>query len=241
MRTCGNRAPVGGLRALDHPRESTPLRPAASAARLPPMSAPPVLVVFGARNVGRAVVADRLAAGWRALAVARVGRDARRPARGAPGRRGRCGATPATTTWWPRRSPAPSATSAGSTWWSTRPPRCRATTASAAARSPRRRPSGSSRGWPASCPPPGRSCAAPGAALERRGAGTLVQISGGSARRAMPGRGPWAAAQFGARALTHALAQELRPRGRARRPARGRRRDPDRAQPDGGPRRPRSR
>jgi NAD(P)-dependent dehydrogenase (short-subunit alcohol dehydrogenase family) len=31
----------------------------------------PVLVVFGARNVGRAVVADRLAAGWRAVAVAR--------------------------------------------------------------------------------------------------------------------------------------------------------------------------
>ena len=35
------------------------------------MSGPPVLVVFGARNVGRAIVADRLAAGWRALAVAR--------------------------------------------------------------------------------------------------------------------------------------------------------------------------
>ena len=29
-------------------------------------------MVFGARNVGRAVVADRLAAGWRALAVART-------------------------------------------------------------------------------------------------------------------------------------------------------------------------
>src|SRR4029079_13366244 len=36
-----------------------------------PVSRPPVLVVFGARNVGRAVVADRLAAGWRAVAVAR--------------------------------------------------------------------------------------------------------------------------------------------------------------------------
>ena len=30
-----------------------------------------------------------------------------------------------------------------------------------------------------------------GAALARRGAGTLVQVSGGSARRGMPGRGPW--------------------------------------------------
>ncbi len=35
------------------------------------MASPPVCVVFGARNVGRAVVADRLAAGWRAVAVAR--------------------------------------------------------------------------------------------------------------------------------------------------------------------------
>ena len=52
-----------------------------------------------------------------------------------------------------------------------------------------------------------------GTALERRGAGTLIQVSGGSARRAMPGRGPWAAAQFAARALTHALALELRPQG----------------------------
>jgi NAD(P)-dependent dehydrogenase (short-subunit alcohol dehydrogenase family) len=29
----------------------------------------------------------------------------------------------------------------------------------------------------------------------------------------MPGRGPWAAAQFAARALTQSLAQELRPAG----------------------------
>ncbi len=52
-----------------------------------------------------------------------------------------------------------------------------------------------------------------GAAMARNRAGTIVQVSGGSARRAMPGRGPWAAAQFGARALTHALALELRPQG----------------------------
>jgi len=52
-----------------------------------------------------------------------------------------------------------------------------------------------------------------GAAMARNRTGTIVQVSGGSARRAMPGRGPWAAAQFGARALTHALALELRPQG----------------------------
>ncbi|MEQ9092910.1 MAG: hypothetical protein RLN63_02275, partial [Miltoncostaeaceae bacterium] len=44
------------------------------------MPRPPVTVVFGARNVGRAVTARRLAAGGRVLAVARPAepRDARR-------------------------------------------------------------------------------------------------------------------------------------------------------------------
>jgi NAD(P)-dependent dehydrogenase (short-subunit alcohol dehydrogenase family) len=42
------------------------------------------------------------------------------------------------------------------------------------------------------------------------GGGTLVQVTGGSARRALANRGPWAAGAAGARALTHAAAQELR-------------------------------
>jgi 3-oxoacyl-[acyl-carrier protein] reductase len=44
-------------------------------------------------------------------------------------------------------------------------------------------------------------------------AATLVQVTGGSARRAMPSRGLWAAGSFGVRALTHAAALELRPHG----------------------------
>jgi NAD(P)-dependent dehydrogenase (short-subunit alcohol dehydrogenase family) len=40
---------------------------------------------------------------------------------------------------------------------------------------------------------------------------TIIQVTGGSARRGMPGRGPWAAGAFGVRALTQAAAQELRP------------------------------
>jgi NAD(P)-dependent dehydrogenase (short-subunit alcohol dehydrogenase family) len=40
--------------------------------------------------------------------------------------------------------------------------------------------------------------------------GTLVQVTGGSARRAMPGRGLWAAGAGATRALVHAAAQELR-------------------------------
>jgi NAD(P)-dependent dehydrogenase (short-subunit alcohol dehydrogenase family) len=47
---------------------------------------------------------------------------------------------------------------------------------------------------------------------ERRQA-TLIQVTGGSARRAMPGRGLWAAGAFGVRAITQAAAQELRPQG----------------------------
>ncbi len=42
---------------------------------------------------------------------------------------------------------------------------------------------------------------------------TLVQVTGGSSRRAMPGRGLWAAGAFGVRALTQAAAQELREHG----------------------------
>lgn len=42
---------------------------------------------------------------------------------------------------------------------------------------------------------------------------TLVQVTGGSARRAMPGRGLWAAGAFGVRAISNAAALELRPLG----------------------------
>ena len=42
------------------------------------------------------------------------------------------------------------------------------------------------------------------------GEATVVQVTGGSARRAMAGRGLWAAGAFGVRALTQAAALELR-------------------------------
>jgi 3-oxoacyl-[acyl-carrier protein] reductase len=43
--------------------------------------------------------------------------------------------------------------------------------------------------------------------------GTLIQVTGGSSKRAMPGKGPWAAGAFACRALTQAAAQELRGSG----------------------------
>ena len=52
---------------------------------------------------------------------------------------------------------------------------------------------------------------AAGRFLERQGRqGTLVQVTGGSSRRAAPGRGLWAAGAFGVRAITQAAALELR-------------------------------
>jgi NAD(P)-dependent dehydrogenase (short-subunit alcohol dehydrogenase family) len=47
--------------------------------------------------------------------------------------------------------------------------------------------------------------------LRRQGRpAAIVQVTGGSSRRAMPGRGLWAAGAFGVRALTQAAALELR-------------------------------
>lgn len=46
--------------------------------------------------------------------------------------------------------------------------------------------------------------------LEQGGEATVVQVTGGSSRRAMGGRGLWAAGAFGVRALTQAAALELR-------------------------------
>ena len=48
------------------------------------------------------------------------------------------------------------------------------------------------------------------ALTQGRGA-TLVQVTGGSARRALPGRGLWAAGSFGVRAITNAAALEFAP------------------------------
>src|SRR3981081_298923 len=47
-------------------------------------------------------------------------------------------------------------------------------------------------------------------AIAQGRAATLVQVTGGSTRRAMPGRGLWAAGSFGVRAITNAAALELR-------------------------------
>jgi len=65
---------------------------------------------------------------------------------------------------------------------------------------------------------PGRSAfaflsAAGGWFREHERSGTLIQVTGGSARRAMAGRGLWAAGSFAVRAITNASALELREQG----------------------------
>jgi NAD(P)-dependent dehydrogenase (short-subunit alcohol dehydrogenase family) len=50
-------------------------------------------------------------------------------------------------------------------------------------------------------------------ALREGGGGALIQMTGGSARRAIPGRGLWAAGAFATRALVQAAALELREEG----------------------------
>jgi NADP-dependent 3-hydroxy acid dehydrogenase YdfG len=49
--------------------------------------------------------------------------------------------------------------------------------------------------------------------LAEQGSGTYVQVTGGSARRGMPGRGAWAAAAFATRGLLQSAATELREKG----------------------------
>lgn len=49
--------------------------------------------------------------------------------------------------------------------------------------------------------------------LAAQRAGTLVVVTGGSARRGMPGRGAWAAAAFATRGLVQSAASELREHG----------------------------
>jgi NADP-dependent 3-hydroxy acid dehydrogenase YdfG len=55
-----------------------------------------------------------------------------------------------------------------------------------------------------------RTC---GAVLAEQGHGTLIQVTGGSARRALPGRAPWGAGAAATRALSQAAANELRAQG----------------------------
>ncbi len=173
------------------------------------MASPPVCVVFGARNVGRAVVANRLAAGWRALAVARSDETLELLRAAHP---------EAATLRGDAADPADVAAALDRAERElggldlvvnavTAVPRDHSFGGGPIAEAPPDRLASWTAGY---LPPAFEVMRAAGARMARRGAGTIVQVSGGSARRAIPGRGPWGVAQAGARALAHAMAQELR-------------------------------
>jgi len=176
------------------------------------MTRPPVALVFGARTSGRAVVADRLAAGWRALAVARSEETLERLRADHPEAAVMVGdaGDPASV----EAAVARALDELGGL----------DLVVNAVGGGARGGPFGGGPlteapadrldGWTGGFLPPAFHILRLGAkALAERGSGTIVQLSGGSARRGMPGRGPWAAAQFATRALVQALAQELRPKG----------------------------
>ena len=170
-------------------------------------------VIFGARNLGRAVVERLIAAGWDVVGVARsdatldlVEQLGGRPVRAdvtdpasvravldeAAGAFGRVDlAVNAAAAYGGERSghfgggPIAEADLGAFDAWTAAPARSAFTFLSASA----------------------------GFALEQGAPMTLVQVTGGSTRRAMAGRGLWAAGSFGVRAITHATALELREHG----------------------------
>jgi NAD(P)-dependent dehydrogenase (short-subunit alcohol dehydrogenase family) len=176
------------------------------------MSVPPVALVFGARNSGSAIASERLAGGWRVLAVARTEETLARLRHAAPGVE-----TMAGDAARPGDVEAALARAEGGLGGLD-------LVVNAVTAAPRDQPFG---GGPVAGAPPDRLDAwlagfvlqafhvlrLGAAALARRGGGTLIQLAGGSSRRGMPGRGPWAAAQFAVRGLVQALAQEMRPAG----------------------------
>lgn len=175
------------------------------------MSSAPVAVVFGARNVGRAVARERRGEGWQVVAAARTAETLAALSDGDPG---------ILTCAGDARSPEfvddvfDRAAALGQI----------GLVVNAITAPPRDQSFG---GGPISEAPPDRLASwmdgfVPMAwaihrraarALSAAGAGALIQVAGGSARRGFPGRGPWGAAQFAVRALTQSLAAEMRPHG----------------------------
>jgi NAD(P)-dependent dehydrogenase (short-subunit alcohol dehydrogenase family) len=170
-------------------------------------------VVFGARNLGRAIIRTLVSAGWAAAGAARsqstldgVGEDGALALRAdvtdpasveaaleqTAATFGRLDlAVNAASAYGGDRSgpfgggPIAEATLGGFDAWAAAPARAAFSFLSAAGRF----------------------------ALAQGVPATLIQVTGGSARRAMPGRGLWAAGAFGVRAVTNAAALELRPHG----------------------------
>jgi NAD(P)-dependent dehydrogenase (short-subunit alcohol dehydrogenase family) len=175
------------------------------------MSDSPTAVVFGARNVGRAVVRERLAAGWHAVALVNTARTADALSSELPAAEVLVGDAT-------READVDRALGRGAAAGRvalvvnaiTAPPRDQSFGGGPVIDAPAER----LRSWMDGFVPMAWQIMRRGGALLRAsGGGTLVQVAGGSARRALPGRGPWGAAQHAVKALVQAEAAELRPEG----------------------------
>ncbi len=173
---------------------------------------PKTIVVLGARNLGGAIVEHFLELGWQAAAVARSWDTLDRVAQR--------GALPLSADASDLDALAQALATARRELGSLDA----VVNAVSAARPPSTGPFGGGnlaaadleafRGWTVAVAEQAFVFLSAGAAvLKAEGGGTLVQITGGSARRAIPGRGLWAAGAFATRALVQAAAQELRAEG----------------------------
>jgi 3-oxoacyl-[acyl-carrier protein] reductase len=173
-----------------------------------------VAVVLGARNLGGAILDHFVGEGWRGAAVARSEETA-----GAVGERGSLGIV----------ADASDVDQLGAALGRVRdelgPPRL-IVNAVSASRPPRDGgPFGGGpiadatlagfQGWTVAVAQQAFAFLSTGVrALREHGqGGTLVQVTGGSARRAMPDRGLWSAGAQATRAMVHAAAQEVRGEG----------------------------
>ena len=174
---------------------------------------PDTAVVFGARNLGGAIIDHLLANGWQAAGVARSAETVERvEERGALGLEADASDPLQFRTALQvveRELGTPSLF----------------VNAVSAARPPRQGPFGGGplaeasvedfRGWAAAVAEQAFVFLSESTrALRAAGTGgTVIQVTGGSSRRAMPGRGLWAAGAHATRAMVHAAAQELREDG----------------------------
>jgi len=169
------------------------------------------VVVLGARNLGGAIVDHFVERGWNAAAIARSAETVESVrGRGAMGIQADA-SDPAAL----REALAAARGQLGSLH--------AVVNAASAARPPAQGPFGGGnladadldafRGWTAAVAEQAFVFLSAGAEALAPDGGALVQITGGSSRRAMPGKGLWAAGAFATRALVQAAAQELREDG----------------------------
>jgi len=173
------------------------------------MSATPAAVVFGARNVGRAIVADRLREGWGVVAV--VNSDATASSlldahSDAEVIVGDAAAEPVVDQALARASRLGRLQLVANAI--TAPPRDDSFGGGPIAEAPEDRLSSWMDGF---VPMAWQIMRRSSVALREAGGGTLIQVAGGSARRGFEGRGPWGAAQHAVKALIQSLSAEMRP------------------------------